>query len=204
MAQRGINLTVLTATLLAMLFTFFMKDNGKALQGTTTQDNIHLFLCVCIPILFLYGVLLQLTVATWIYQLGMILRIARYWNWIVTEKIDHIIGRTRQTFLWDLIKDPPWERCVEKRLVRYFQPAFLYALCLFAFLGFPVALFWKAPNDIYKIVKGFGVIGFPVLAATLLILIIIHFVIIWNTEGSQVSLLTESEGSENLGPPGNS
>ncbi|MFX0194574.1 MAG: hypothetical protein ACFFCW_00505 [Candidatus Hodarchaeota archaeon] len=205
MGQRGLNLTFLAATLLASLFTFFMSNYGKSQENMSLQDKINFFRCIGIPILFLHGVLLQLTAANWIYQLNMIFRIVRYWNWIVVNKLNNIIGSKNQVYLWDLIKDPPWATLVEKRFVRYFQPAFLYALCLPAFLGFPLAFFWKDPTCMYEVVRWFSFICYPFLALTLIFLIIIHRKVYSSFEDSQIYLVPEinkvedSQNSQELG-----
>ena len=193
MAQRGVNITVLAATLLATLFTFFMKDFGKMLNSLASQQNIQLFLAVCIPILFLHGILMQLTLATWIYQLSMMFRILRYWNWIVVKKIEPIIGKSGEAFLWDLLRDPPWDLALDKRVVKYFQPLSVYALCAFSLLGFPVFLFWKPPGSGFSLVRTFGLVGFPILGLTLLTLVVIHLKVVSATEAGK--LKPESECS---------
>lgn len=192
MAQRGVNITVLAATLLATLFTFFMKDYGKAPGSAASQNNVHLFVAVCLPVLFVHAALIQLTLATWIYQLSMIFRILRYWNWIVVKKIDPIIGRPGDAFLWDLLHDPPWDLDLDKRLIKYFQPLFLYVLCAFSLLGFPIALLWDCPGRSFSIVRWFGLIAFPVVGLTLFALAIVHQNLVSTTEGSKINVESEN------------
>ena len=185
MAQRGINITVLAATLLATIFTFFMKDYGKPPTSSASYDNANLFVAVCLPVLFLHGVLVQLTLATWIYQLSMLFRILRYWNWIVVNKIEPIIGSSGDAFLWDLMPDPPWDLPLDKRWIKFFQPIFLYSLCAFSLTGFPISIFWDPPQVSLLFVRWFGLWLFPLLALGLIVLAMIHMNVQRATERSK-------------------
>lgn len=178
MAQRGINITVLTATLLAGLFSFLMKGSDNQLHTV----NLNIFFSISIPLIFIYGLLIHLTLATWIYQLNMIFRILRYWNWIAKNKIDSLIGNVTKTFLWDRYANPPWEIDLEKGLIKYFQPLFLYVLCLLSFVGLLLLLFfWKDPNE-FELVKNLGILFCIIQLILFVILFVVHLKVQKETE----------------------
>ena len=147
MSKRVVFITGLVASLLATVFTISVKIFGG---DDTSQNNIQLFYAVCIPILFLYGGLLKMTLANYIYQLCMIFVIARYWNWIVEKKVEPIIGRFTEAFLWDRIKEPPWRSGISNTVLKYFQCGFIYLLCFISLFGFLVALLWKPAGVLFN------------------------------------------------------
>lgn len=193
MAQRGLTITGLAATLLATLFTFFMKDTRST---NTPYNNTDLFVAVCLPVLFLHGVLIQLTLATWIYQLSRIFRMVCYWNWMVINKVEPLIGRSGDAFLWHRKPDPPWDLALDKHIVRYFQPLFLYSLCLFSFLGFPIVLLWKSSQGSLSWIRCFSLWVFPLLALSLLFLAVIHLKVVTWMEKEKENLYSQSTQPE--------
>lgn len=198
MAQRGIYLTALTLTLLATLFTFFMKEHPKDLTSAEAQKSINLFWSVCIPVLLAHGFLILLTIATWIYQLSMMFRILRYWNWIVREKLEPMIHKSGEAFLWDRVEDPPWDLGLDRFPITYFQPLFLYALSLFSFAGYLIARFWEPPGEIglYGSMKDTGLIGFPILAGLFVAIGIIHVLLVKKTEASKDVTIQQSNAAD--------
>ena len=77
------------------------------MDAPSVMHRTNLFVSVCIPVLLVHGVLTQFTLAAWIYQLSMMFQIVRYWNWIVEHKIEPIIGRKGDVYLWDRHPCPP-------------------------------------------------------------------------------------------------
>lgn len=170
MAQRGINITVLIVTVLAGLFSFLMKDTNNKL----TTVNLDFFFAVAIPLLIIYGILIQLTLATWIYQLSMIFRILRYWNWVARMKVDPLMGNIGRSFLWDRYENPPWEIELEKGIIKYFQPLFLYAICLISIVSlFIVLVFWDSPKNL-EIIGVIGIISLFALCVFFFTLLTVH------------------------------
>jgi len=187
MVQRGIYLTGLTITVLVTLFTFFMKDYSNDVSSQDAQKSITLFWAVCIPVLLTHRFLILLTIATWIYQLSMIFRIVRYWNWIVGTRLEPIIRRPRETFLWDRVQCPPWDMALDRFPIAYFQQIFLYLLSMFSFFSLLLALIWQPSDETaaFATLKYIGWIGLGILAALLVGVMIIHTLVLKGTEATK-------------------
>ncbi len=201
MAERGINLTVITVSLLAALFSFLLKDFGSpnapaASDPQVLARNLNLFVTVSIPILIVYGVLVQLTLAVWIYQLAMMFRMVRYWNWLTATSIDGLVGKTEGVFLWDRLANPPWTALVDKQVVKYFQALFVYVLCSLSIAGLVAAVVWKIVAGKFLIAGLLGAIGICVLSLTLGFLFLVHMKVVHATELSQTEGKSATDSKE--------
>ncbi len=143
MAQQGIRVTALFGILLGILLSLPFGSFGIEL-------NKPLFILICIYVLLFHAMLMELTLANCIFQLGMIFQIVRYWNWIVIKKIYPMNEKSRDVFLWDIAKEPPWELPIDRH-IRNYQEAFIFALCLSSVPGFILSLFLKMPAKISSV-----------------------------------------------------
>jgi len=184
MAERAISITVLLGSVLAALFTFFMKD----FDAKSFAQPMDLFVSVCVPVLFAHGILVQFTLGAWIYQLSMMFRIVRYWNWMVERKVEPVIGKKGDVYLWDRHPNPPWDLPVDTRVVRYFQPLFVYGLCAVGLLGLPLAFWWHPQNAGFWSVRTFGIIASVGLILTLCGFAVVHLKVVRGTEAFRRSL----------------
>lgn len=173
MVERAINLTLLTATLLGAIFSFLLKDTPTS-TAASTRTNLDLFATASLPILFAYGVLAQMTVAGWIYQLSIIFRMTRYWKWVAVNRFDRLLGVRDSVFLWDRAEDPSWLASVDKGIVKYFQTLFLYVLCSFSLLGLLAVILCKATWGTLGLAGLLGTAGLIGLTVSLFVLGTIH------------------------------
>jgi len=192
MAERGVSLTVMTVTLLAALFSFLLKDFGSpdkpaAADPVQLDRNVRLFVSAAIPITVVYGVLVQLTLAAWIYQLSMGFRMVRYWNWMTANKIDDLVGSPKAVFLWDRVKNASWTTATDRRVVVYFQVIFLYVLCSLSIVALGVEIVWKAKAHQFLYSGLIGAIGLGALCMSLTVLVIVHLRLHHVTEDLQLS-----------------
>ena len=193
MADRAINITVMLVSLLAVLFTFLLRDVGES----SVEERVNLFISVCVPVLLIHGVLTQLTLAAWIYQLSMMFRIVRYWNWIVETKIEPMIGANGEAYLWDRQPEAPWDMSVDTKVVCYFQPLFIYGLCLLMLLTLPLVWRLCAEENGLRFVCVLGFVGPVVLIVSLVLLAIVHLKVVRGTEAYRKSLHECKQEEEN-------
>jgi hypothetical protein len=184
MAERAISITVLLGSVLAALFTFFMKD----FTAQSFTQRMDLFVSVCVPVLFVHGTLAQFTLAAWIYQLSIMFRIVRYWNWMVENKVEPVIGTKGDVYLWDRHPNPPWDLAVDTKVVRYFQPLFVYGLCAVGLLGLPLACWWQPQEAGFWLVRSFGISVSIGLIVTLCVLAVVHLKVVRGTEAFRLSV----------------
>jgi len=196
MAERAINITVMLVSVLAALFTFFMKD----FDASSLKQRTNLFISVCVPVLLTHGILTQLTLAAWIYQLSMMFRIVRYWNWTVETRIEPMIGEKGVAYLWDRHPNPPWDMPVDTKVVRYFQPLFVYGLCSVMLVGLPLAWWWCPLERGFRIVRAVAFVGSISLAASLFFLAFIHLKVVQGTEAFRQALRQEKTDNQKTTP----
>ena len=170
MSERALNLTFWTVTVLASLFAFFMADfqPGASEKTLSMSDRLGYFVNVAIPILGVYNLLLILIHAAWIYQVGMIFRITRYWNWIVAQQLVNLVPSAEELFRWDRRKKngrDPWILEVDEGWIRFFQVALLVALTFLGLLGLAGMVAWRIVMDraLCGVIPVLGVISFVVL-----------------------------------------
>lgn len=192
MAERAMSITVLLGSVLAGLFTFFMKD----IDAPSAVHRTDLFVSACIPLLVVHGVLTQFTLAAWIYQLSMVSRIVRYWNWMVEQKIEPIMGHHGEVYLWDRHPLPPWDTPVDVKVVRYFQPLFVYGLCSLGLLALPLCFWWSPQDPVFRLVRALGFAGAVALAVSLSFFALVHLKVVRGTEAFRHSLDQAQAGTQ--------
>ena len=196
MAQRSLSVTAMMVSVLAVLFTFFMKD----FNGPSQHHSVNLFVSLSIFVLLAHGILTQLTLAAWIYQLSIMFRIDRYWNWVVETKIDPMIGEKKNAYLYGRDPNPPWDIPVDRKIVRYFQPLFVYSTCLFGLLIIPISLWWRPSEYYFNFTRIVGFTGGFVLLLTLYLLTIVHRKVPHDTEAFKKTLWQKKRNSEKNNP----
>lgn len=176
MSERGLSLTFLTAGLLSTLMTFLQKDFGEAHPEITLIERYALFQKVAIPVLIVHGILIQLTVAAWVFHLAMRFRITRYWNWVSKTHLSKAIDHADSVFLWDRVRrNMPWELEFERGALKYFQVAFLYALVGLSGVSVALAAAWAFATPGSRLIAWSAVVGFVILAVGTIVIMSIHY-----------------------------
>ena len=171
-----------------------------AVTPSLSPPKIDQFVCVCIVVLGAYELLIQLTIAAWIYQLSLMFQIVRYWNWFVESKLEPLT-RTHDSLFLRLRKSDgaPWILDVDRGILKYFQVLFLYALSGVGLAGLLVVVVLKFKSDRqldYPQVA--GALGFLALVLTQVVCLVIHRRIVRDTEASKSAFCGRTPSVSNL------
>lgn len=110
MIQRGTYLAAGTAAVVVALFKVF--TDATASPGSPAGDLPLPFLLSSLAIIFVYGILIQLLLYNWIYQLWMMFRILAYRVWVNENVLRELVGKTDDLFLWETGsgRSAPWNK----------------------------------------------------------------------------------------------
>lgn len=142
--QHGITLAAAAAGLIVTLFQFFQPEQMISISESK-------FVGVGLSISFVYGLLAQLLLWNWIYQLQMIFRISAY-VWYLRRRISSVINvDSNEILLWEAGRETdPWNTGFVKLPFTAMQPLVIYGLASLApvaTLGFSIAQFSKTGFD---------------------------------------------------------
>jgi len=191
MAERSLKLTVLMMTVVTALFGYFIKDL-ITLSPLTYEERLSLFVSASVPILIIHAILQVLTVASWIYQLTLILRIHRYLDWFVVKQLSGIEGNDEVFVYQRCGREPDWTTPSDKGLTIYLQATFQYCIAGLSVVLLAVAVIWRqVVIGQYDTLSQIGISCMVVTTLLLTMLVVIHFRVIKHTREYRVSRLVE-------------